>query len=1114
MKRSPVLLIVLALLAAGITVVLAETFATTQVAATGNACQTGTIYSLGSAGNIYQLDTTSGARTHMATLPSNPSYNGLGISTDGSRYFAVASIDGTTSQLFEFDTASSQSIAGPTIAGYSFVMGALDPATGIFYAGAYSGSDVLLYAFDTSTSPPTALPGPIAEISGFGGGSGGDMVFDSTGHLYLVSGGSVNQLMRVSQPIPTTGTDAALTATQLASISVSSPNGITFDGDGYLYVSSSTTLTKVDPGTGATVSSVAIGSGVGGNDTVDLAGCEYNGQLQLQADVAGRYDPSDQFSLSITGGGVSGGNTATTSGPATGLQSDSASTAGPIAALAGTTYEIHEAAAGGAVLSDYTLSAACVDTGNGSAAVALTPVTAGSSTDWSLTFPDASSRSAVVACTFTDTPAVHPTISLAKTLLAPRVAAGDQFSVAIRTGSPSGPIVSSTANATTSGTGATVDAGTGTTGTFAGDAGTVYYLTESGVGGTDLGDYLATISCTDAANRQTGLPVGAAFSGSFAITPVNGAQIACVLSNGVQSYTVAETADQATAAAGGVVTYAVTVVNTGSYSYPASTAGFAIDLAGQLDDGAVVAGSVTASSGSASVAGSTLAWSGALPSSGPGSSVTVTYQVQVAASDSGDHLLQNSLTATDPGGHCAAGGTCTLSTPVQSYAASLVADAATVGAGGTVDYTLTVVNTGRIAYTGLSATADLDLTGVSDDATYVRGSASASAGAMQLASGFIAWSGALPVAPAAGSTVTIHFSVQVPAGGSRGDGRLTSALTAQAIGGSCRAGCDESIPVQQFAVSVAADANTVLPGQVVTYTITAANTGQVAYASAGFSDDLAGLLGDATLVPDSVTASAGSAAVSAGTLAWSGPLPVGGSAVVTFSIKLDDPTAGTPTLHNDITLTGAGAITPKDPDAGTPAGIKSFSVTPQIVATGVTRGSVVAFSAMVTNTGTAAYTTAAPASFRAALSGAFTGAKIDADGTAGATTGPDSLGWSGALGVGASVPVDFTVILGAGDGDPQLLAAIVTPAGSGGGCNGAGSGAVCAAPTAMVSGAVAAQMIAAATGELAFTGSDVQAFADAGALALLAGLAIELLALVLRPRRGHHRRGRPPVRAG
>ena len=137
-----------------------------------------------------------------------------------------------------------------------------------------------------------------------------------------------------------------------------------------------------------------------------------------------------------------------------------------------------------------------------------------------------------VQCTVTNTRILPPpTLQLTKALGRDRTAATDQFTMQIRTGSASGPVVSSATNATTAGTNATVTAGTGTTGTFTAVAGTQYFLTEAASGTTALANYDATITCTDANGLQAGLPSGATFSGSLAITPVAGAAIACTLTN-------------------------------------------------------------------------------------------------------------------------------------------------------------------------------------------------------------------------------------------------------------------------------------------------------------------------------------------------------------------------------------------------------------------------------------------------------------------------------------------------------------------------------------------------------------------------------------------------------
>ncbi len=158
-------------------------------------------------------------------------------------------------------------------------------------------------------------------------------------------------------------------------------------------------------------------------------------------------------------------------------------------------------------------------------------VTPASTTSNSVTI-NSVTRDTVASCTFTNR---SPIINLSKALGGNRVAANDQFKVAIRTGGVSGGIVSSTANATTAGSGSTVTAGTGTTGDFYTMPGQTYTLTESGVGETDLSNYRATLTCTDSAGvtPAASLPNLEAYDPAAGrlITPVSGANLQCVITN-------------------------------------------------------------------------------------------------------------------------------------------------------------------------------------------------------------------------------------------------------------------------------------------------------------------------------------------------------------------------------------------------------------------------------------------------------------------------------------------------------------------------------------------------------------------------------------------------------
>ncbi|GAB2710540.1 DUF7507 domain-containing protein [Kitasatospora kifunensis] len=156
---------------------------------------------------------------------------------------------------------------------------------------------------------------------------------------------------------------------------------------------------------------------------------------------------------------------------------------------------------------------------------------------------------------------------------------------------------------------------------------------------------------------------------------------------------------------GAVLTYTETVTNTGTN--PATTAGFSDNLSAVLTDGTIVPGSVTASSGSANVSGSTLTWSGTLTAPpATGSTVTVTYKVQVNNPDTGSFALTNAVAPTIAGGTCATATGCTTTVLVNVPAPTITKKAAESSfvAGQTIHYTYTVTNNAPVALTNVAVT--------------------------------------------------------------------------------------------------------------------------------------------------------------------------------------------------------------------------------------------------------------------------------------------------------------------------------------------------------------------------------------------------------------------------
>jgi uncharacterized repeat protein (TIGR01451 family) len=473
--------------------------------------------------------------------------------------------------------------------------------------------------------------------------------------------------------------------------------------------------------------------------------------------------------------------------------------------------------------------------------------------------------------------------------------------------------------------------------------------------------------------------------------------------------------------------YTVTVTNTGAVPYTAGLpATFTDSLAGVLDDATY---NGDANNG-ASYAAGTISWSGAVAI---GATRTITYSVTINTPDAGDHILTNAVTPTGLGGGCATAGSCTTTTTVGTYTVAKTASAATATPGSTITYTIVVTNTGEVAYTaGHPATITDNLTGVLDDASYNN---DASNGASYLAP-TISWAGALAI----GGTQTITYSVTVK-NPDNGDHLLKNAVFTPPGVGNCSAGsadpsCSTLTPVQSYRVVKTSTATTVTPGQVVPYTITITNTGEVAYTSgdpATFADDLSGVLDDATYNGDVTNG----ATIVGSTISWSGPLAVGATETVTYSVTINTPDTGDNVLNNAV-VTGAtgncfGAST--DPSCAVQVPTKAFAVVKTASASTAVPGATVTYTITVTNTGSVAYTAGTPAAFTDNFTGVLDDATYNNDATNGAVYSAPSLSWQGALPVGATETITYSVtIQNPGTGDHTLYNSVLTQPGTGGNC--------------------------------------------------------------------------------
>jgi uncharacterized repeat protein (TIGR01451 family) len=501
----------------------------------------------------------------------------------------------------------------------------------------------------------------------------------------------------------------------------------------------------------------------------------------------------------------------------------------------------------------------------------------------------------------------------------------------------------------------------------------------------------------------------------------------CGTTTPVSSFTVAKSADTATVMAGGVVTYTVTVTNTGQVDYTdAAPASFEDDLTAVLDD-ATYNDDVSAGG---SVAENTLTWSGALAI---GDTVTVTYSVTVNDPLSGDQELVNAVVPSAPGGSCDPEAECTTQTQVASYTVSKESDSATVRPGGVVTYTVTVTNTGEVAYTADEPAAfEDDLSGVLDDAVY---NDDASDGAT-VSGSTLTWSGALAV----GETITVTYSVTVD-DPITGDFSLRNAVTPSNPGGSCDGVCETDTPVGSYRVVKSTTSTEVVPGDVVEYTIEVTNIGQVAYTEdvpASFSDDLSAVLDDATYNADATSTSGSGVTYTDPQLAWSGALGIGETVTITYSVTVNDPATGDRRLENTVvTPPGSGANCVEgstDPACGANVPAASYSVAKSASSSTVLPGDTVTYTVTVTNTGEVAYTDENPASFDDDLSRVLDDATYNGDVSDGGEVAEGTLTWSGALAVGETVEVTYSVTVDDPITGDFNLRNVVAPSAPGGEC--------------------------------------------------------------------------------
>ena len=500
-----------------------------------------------------------------------------------------------------------------------------------------------------------------------------------------------------------------------------------------------------------------------------------------------------------------------------------------------------------------------------------------------------------------------------------------------------------------------------------------------------------------------------------------------------------------TAVPGGTVHYTVSVTNSGSAAYSAAT--FTDSLSGVIDD-ATYNSDASASAGSVSYTSPNLTWTGSLA---VGATATITFSATVNNPDTGDKSLVSTVTSSSTGSNCAAGSTdtrCSSTVPVSILIMAVIASPSTANPGATVSYTITVTNSGTVAYTGAALTDSLS--GVLDDASY-NANAFATAGSVAYSNPNLTWTGNL----AAGAAATITFSVTV-SNPDTGNKILASTLTSVTAGSNCASGSTDTrcanavtVLVPGLTIALTASPGTPTPGTVVQYTITVTNSGQTAYTGAALTDSLSEVLDNASYNANAA-ATAGSVSYSSPNLTWTGNLAVAAVATITFSVTVNNPDNGDKLLANTVTSATGGSNCPAgSTDSRCTSSVQvlvpGLAISVSAGAPATAPGARVLYTVTVTNTGGTAYTGAA---FTDPLSDVLDDASYNADAatTAGSVSfASPNLSWTGDLAVGATATITFSVTVRNPDTGNKVLASTITSATAGSTCPAGNPAAGCTA---------------------------------------------------------------------
>lgn len=435
--------------------------------------------------------------------------------------------------------------------------------------------------------------------------------------------------------------------------------------------------------------------------------------------------------------------------------------------------------------------------------------------------------------------------------------------------------------------------------------------------------------------------VAAATSGNGAAPTncVTGLEDGCysILNPGVSSINVSKVSNPVTGSIvnpGQTITYTITAVNQGNTTI--NNAALSDNLSGVLDSATFDPSSLQMlingqqATPAAQLLGSTVTWIGNLP---PRATAVMTYKVTVNQTVAANSTLVNRVnTSGNPNvpSNCVTGledGCYSIlhsSSPNLEVAKTSVPESGSqVQGDAPVTYTLTASNTGNVDLNPVTLTDDLSE--VLANAQLDRSTLKATIGDTQvvapvLSGTTLTWIGSLAV----GQTVTVTYQVNIGpnivATGAVSNHVIGAAVNPanpnQLVPSTCVTGnepqCTSSIFPLNPGLHVTKTSNpstggNVVYGEIITYTLTAQNTGNTDLAGVTLVDDMSEVLTSADILTDTWTVKIDG--VDAGpapeftdsTLTWNGALAVGQTAVVTYQVEINVPVVPVASLVNRVT---------------------------------------------------------------------------------------------------------------------------------------------------------------------------------------------------------------------